>query len=226
LRGRVRVIAGAVLAAASAPCAPAAIASGGTSPWISVEANQICGRHGRVVRSCRTLAANERVRVFRASDRRGYNIVFGEWRPRRRLIELEFGPTRITAIKLAREVLAYAVSEPGETGTMVYVIDMRRGEGAGWIGADDIEAGSPGVSDLALTPGGTVAWLVEGRFQDPAEPTSGPHPLSRAVYAVPAHHDEPVLLAYGTGIRPGSLTAAPGRVEWFQDGSQRTFAAH
>jgi len=201
-----------------------ALASSGASPWINVKANQICGRHGRVIHRCRTLAANRRVRVFRATDRHGYNIVFGEWRATRRLTELESGPTRITAIKLVGEVLAYAVSNRREAA-MVSLIRMRRGEGPGWIAANDIEAGSPGVTDLALTPSGTVAWLVEGRFLDPADPKSGPHPFSRAVFAVPDHRDEPIFLAYGNDIAPGSLVAARGQIRWLQAGSPRTFVA-
>jgi hypothetical protein len=202
-------------------CAPEAVASTGTSLWINVTAKRVCAVH-----RCRTLAGNKYVRVFRATDRHGYDIVFGEWRPTRRLIELEFGRTPITAIRLAGEVFAYAVSNRHEAAsTMVYLVRMRRGEEAGWLAADDIEVGSRGITDLALTTSGTVAWMMEGRFQDPADPKNGPHPFSRAVFVVPAHQDGPIFLAYGTGIEPGSLVAAPARMYWFQDGSPRTFAA-
>src|SRR3989442_515500 len=108
-----RVVAGVLLLAALVAWAPEALASAGASPWINVTANQICGVH-RVVHRCRTLAANKRIRVFRAADRHGYDIVFGEWRPTRRLMELEFEPPRITATRLAGEVLAYAVSDRRE----------------------------------------------------------------------------------------------------------------
>ncbi|TMK98061.1 MAG: hypothetical protein E6G34_10350 [Actinobacteria bacterium] len=202
--------------------------SSGASPWINVTADQICGVHTNVVRSCRTLVANRWVRVFRATDRTGYDIAFGEWRPTRRLTELELGPPGRTTIRVKGEWLAYAVSNPHEAASaMVSLLRMREGEGAGWIAADGIEVGSPGVTDLALTRSGIVAWIVEGRFvfvPNWADERPTGVSLSRAVFAVPGPGDEPVLLAAGSLIQPRSLVAAHGRIYWRQDGSTRTFA--
>jgi hypothetical protein len=228
--GAVALIALSAVIVALTPEAPAS--TPGVSPWLNVTANQICGRHAHVVRKCQTLAANKQVRAFRATDRHGYEIGLAEWRPTRRLTRLELGPSGRTSIRteirVAGEWLAYAVSNPHEVASaMVYLLRMREGEGPGWIAADGIEAGSPGVTDLALTTSGTVAWIMEGRFVfvvDWADEHRTGVSLSRAIFAVPRPGDEPILLAAGAGIQPQSLVAAHARIKWRQDGSTRTFA--
>jgi hypothetical protein len=183
-------------------------------------AKQICARH-----VCRTLAANRNVRVFRATDRHGYDIVYGEWLPTRqvRLITLPRSEP-ITAMALVGSRFAYAERYGAGRAVLVYLQDLRpRGPGAGWIAADDLERNSHGVTKLALSRSGTIAWVVEGRFMDPADIKEGPHPESRAIFVVPELSDEPVFLAYGTDIATQSLTTAHGQVHWIQSGVRRSY---
>ena len=182
------------------------VPSGRASEW---NAREICASH-----VCRTITADARVRVFRATDRRGYDIVFAEWLPRREVQEIDFPRSEpLTTTVLAGSVLAYAVRYSSGTGVVVYVDDLEPGHGAqggSWVAAVNLEAGSSGIRKLAVTPSGSVAWLVEGRFMDPANPEPGPYPNSRAIFcAIPT--GEPVLLAYGPAISPSALRADASR---------------
>jgi hypothetical protein len=96
----------------------------------------------------------------------------------------------------------------------VYVEDLEPGHarvGGSWVAAEDMEAGSAGVKNLALTASGSVAWLVEGRFLDPADREAGPHPNSRAIFCASRRTGEPVFLAYGASTTPSSLSADASR---------------
>jgi hypothetical protein len=179
------------------------VPTGRASEW---SAKEICASH-----ACRTITANARVRVFRATDRRGYDIVFAEWLPMHQVRELDFPRSEpLTAVALAGSVIADAVRYRSGTAVEVYVEDLqpgREGEGGSWVAAEDIEAGSAGVRNLAVTASGSVAWLVEGRFLDPADRKAGPHPNSRAIFCASRRTGEPVFLAYGPSISPSALTA-------------------
>lgn len=172
-------------------------------------AKAICASH-----VCRTIAANARVRVFRATDRRGYDIVFAEWLPRHEVREIDFPRSEpLTAVDLAGSVFAYAVRYASGTAVLVYVEDLQPGHagvGGSWVAAENIEAGSAGVRNLAVTPSGSVAWLLEGRFLDPANPEAGPYPNSRAVFCA-SRPGEPVLLSYGPTITPTGLKTDASR---------------
>jgi hypothetical protein len=172
-------------------------------------AKEICASH-----LCRTITADARVRVFRATDRRGYDIVFAEWLPTHQAREIDFpGSEPLTAVELAGSVFAYAVRYRAGRAVFVYVTDLQpglAGAGGSWTAAEDIEAGSAGVRNLAVTASGSVAWLVEGRFMDPANRKAGPHPNSRAIFCA-FGTGEPVLLAYGPTISPSALRADASR---------------
>jgi hypothetical protein len=176
------------------------VPSGRASEW---NAKAICAAH-----VCRTISANARVRVFRATDRRGYDIVFAEWLPTHRVREIDFPRSEpLTAVELTGSVFAYAVRYSSGTSVEVSVEDLQPGHagvGGSWVAAEDIEAGSAGVRNLAVTASGSVAWLVEGRFMDPANREAGPHPNSRGVFCA-SRTGEPVLLAYGPTITPTGL---------------------
>jgi hypothetical protein len=182
------------------------VPSGRASAW---NAKEICASH-----VCRTITADARVRVFRATDRRGYDIVFAEWLPTHRVREIDFPRSEpLTAVELTGSVFAYAVRYRSGTAVEVYVEDLQPGHaevGGSWVAAEDIEAGSAGVRNLAVTASGSVAWLVEGRFMDPANREAGPHPNSRAVFCA-SRTGEPVLLAYGPTITPTDLKADASR---------------
>jgi hypothetical protein len=182
------------------------VPSGRASEW---NAKEICASH-----VCRTITANARVRVFGATDRRGYDIVLAEWLPTHQVREIDFPRSEpLTAVELAGSVFAYAVRYASGTAVDVSVEDLQpghAGEGGSWVAAEDMEAGSAGVRNLAVTASGSVAWLVEGRFLDPANPEAGPHPNSRAVFCA-SRTGEPVLLAYGPTITPTDLKADASR---------------
>jgi hypothetical protein len=182
------------------------VPSGRASEW---NAKAICAAH-----VCRTIIANARVRVFRATDRRGYDIVFAEWLPKHQVREIDFPRSEpLTAVELAGSVFAYAVRYASGTAVLVYVEDLQPGHagvGGSWVAAENIEAGSVGVRKLAVTASGSVAWLVEGRFLDPANPEAGPYSNSRAVFCA-SRTGEPVLLSYGPTITPADLKADASR---------------
>jgi hypothetical protein len=196
------VVVGIIALALVALRAPSARAS----EW---NAKEICASH-----VCRTIAVDARVRVFRATDRRGYDIVFAEWLPRHQVREIDFPRSEpLTAVELVGSVFAYAVRYASGTAVLVSVEDLQpghAGEGGSWVAAEDIEAGSAGVRNLAVTASGSVAWLVEGRFLDPTNPEAGPHPNSRAIFCA-SRTGEPVLLAYGPTITPTDLRADASR---------------
>jgi hypothetical protein len=182
---------------------------------------QICAR-----RVCRTLAADRNVRVFRVTDRHGYDIVYGEWLPTRqvRLITVPRSEP-MTAMKLVGSKFAYAERYDAGTAVLVYESDLRpHGPDASWRGAEDLERGSRGVTQLSLTSSGSVAWLIEGRFIDPDDIEEGPHPESRAIFVAPELRGEPVFLAYGSDIATRSLAMAHGHVYWTQSGVRRSYA--
>jgi hypothetical protein len=183
------------------------VSSGRASEW---SAREICASH-----VCRTITADARVRVFRATDRRGYDIVFAEWLPTHRVREIDFPRGEpLTATALAGSVVAHAVRYASGTAVLVYVEALQPGhggEGGSWIAADDLEAGSSGVRSLAVTRSGSVAWLVEGRFMDPADPKAGPHPNSRAIFCATRRTGEPVFLVYGPSLSPSALRADASR---------------
>jgi hypothetical protein len=168
-------------------------------------AKAICASH-----VCRTIAADARARVFRATDRRGYDIVFAEWLPTHQVREIDFPRSEpLTAVELTGSVFAYAVRYRSGTAVDVSVEDLQPrhgGVGGTWVAAQDIEAGSAGVRNLAVTASGSVAWLVEGHFMDPANREAGPHPNSRAVFCA-SRTGEPVLISYGPTITPSGLKA-------------------
>ncbi len=184
------------------------VPSARASEW---SAREICASH-----VCRTISADARVRVFRATDRRGYDIVFAEWVPTHQVREVDFPRSEpLTAVALAGSVLAHAVRYASGTAVLVYAEDLQpghAGEGGSWVGAENMEAGSAGVRNLAVTASGSVAWLVEGRFMDPADPTAGPYPNSRAVFcASPRTGERVLLLAYRPSISPSALKADASR---------------
>jgi hypothetical protein len=183
------------------------VPSGRASVW---SAKEICASH-----VCRTIAANARVRVFRATNRRGYDIVFAEWLSTHQAREIDFPRSEpLTAAALAGSVVAHAVRYASGTAVLVYVEDLQPGhvgEGGSWVAADDMEAGSAGVRNLAVTASGSVAWLVEGRFLDPADRKAGPHPNSRAVFCASRRTGERVFLAYRPSVSSSALRAEASR---------------
>jgi hypothetical protein len=89
---------------------------------------------------CRTITADARVRVFRATDRRGYDIVFAEWLPTHRVREIDFPrPEPLTATALAGSVVAHAVRYASGTAVVVYAEDLQPGHGEMRVAAGSLQ---------------------------------------------------------------------------------------
>ncbi|MHB8233192.1 MAG: hypothetical protein ACYDHT_00915 [Solirubrobacteraceae bacterium] len=201
-------------------CAPSFALPAVANARHEYSARQICAK-----RTCRTLAADRNVRVFQATDRHGYDVIYGEWLPTRqvRLITLPRSEP-ITAMRLVGSNFAYAERYESGTAVLIYESDLRpRGAGVSWLGAEDLERGGRGVTQLTLNSSGVVAWLIEGRFRNPADVKEGSHAESRAIFVAPRLHGQPVLLAYGDDISPHSLTSTRRRIYWTQAGARHSY---
>jgi hypothetical protein len=164
-------------------------------------AKQICAK-----RTCKTIRIDAKVRVFRATDRHGYDLIFGEWRPTRQITEA--GEEPLTVSVLAGTVFAYAVrSAGGESADMVYVENLHPGHegdiGGGWPAA--VNLSGHGVRNLAVTRSGKAAWLVEGSFWNPVAREMSPSLNSRAIFCTVPRTDEPAFVAYGPSLSPSAL---------------------
>jgi hypothetical protein len=166
-------------------------------------AKTICAK-----RKCTTIRADAKVRVFRATDRHGYDMIFGEWRPTRQITETGAGEGSLVASALTGANFAYAVRpNPREGFEMVNVEHLRPGHqgdiGGGWQAAENLSG--DGVRSLVVTASGKVAWLIEGHFWNPAAREMTPSLSSRAILCAAPRTDEPAFLAYGPGISSSAL---------------------
>jgi hypothetical protein len=197
--------AGALLTGATIVAALAAAPSSRAAEWAKPSewgAKQICAK-----RRCRTIASDGKVRVFRATDRHGYDLVFGEWRPTRQIKETSAEEGSLVASVLRGTVFAYA-TRPEQGGfEMVRVENLHPGRegdiGGGWPAAENLSG--RGVIGLAVTLSGKVAWLIEGRFWNQAEREMSPSSSTRAIFCAAPRTDEPALVAYGAGLAPSAL---------------------
>jgi hypothetical protein len=85
-----------------------------------------------------------------------------------------------------------------------------------------------GVTDVVVTAAGSVAWMIEGKFNNPSGELpagGGLPPASNAIYLLASASTTPVLLAYNPMIEPGSLAAIPGHIYWLEAGAAHTYAA-
>jgi hypothetical protein len=86
---------------------------------------------------------------------------------------------------------------------------------------------SPGITDVVVTPAGSVAWMIEGSFQDPTGQTPAPGvvPLgSKAIFDVSPTSKVPVLVAFSTTIQPKSLAVTAGHLYWLEGEAAHTAA--
>jgi hypothetical protein len=194
---------------------------------------------------CRTLVATGQVRVFHAEDRAGeYDETLAEWLPTGRVTVLrneagfEAGSLLSSrpGVAVSGRFAGYAVLSNnerypgmgfGEGVARVNVQTGRRQEwGANGQAGSGFGAKSPGVTDVVLTPAGSLAWLIDGSFDDPTRRSvEVTPPGSKAVYLVPSGSAAPVLLAHSATIEPGSLAAVPGHIYWVEAGAAHTFGA-
>lgn len=179
---------------------------------------------------CRTLAASARIRVFQTRKRyplqETNEAVFAEWLPTGRLTELTDGgifSQVVGPFTIAGHFLAYPQSETTEepeTDETAALVNAKTGH-VRTMPATDFRGESPGVVQVALTPAGSLAWMIEGVFTNPARELAE----GREIEALSAGAKQPVVLAYSENIVPMSLAATPGHIYWLETSGPRTFAA-
>jgi hypothetical protein len=213
----------------------------GTASAAPLRMRHLCSTH-----KCRTLAADAQVRVFQATakhpGRENYASTFAQWLPTRRVTALGDSarfeaPTLQGSPALAGRFVSYGLQitaerSPGQgfEGAVARLnVQTGRRESFEANGAQGGGFGenSPGVIDVAVTPAGSTAWIIDGSYQDPAGPhLPGPAsvlPLgSKTVYEVLAGSKAPVALATNPTIDPKSLAAIPGHLYWAEGGAART----
>jgi hypothetical protein len=208
----------------------------------SLNERKICSVH-----KCTTLVASLQVRVFQATARRpgreSYMSTFAQWRPTGRVTALgdDFAPFEGSILRdrptLAGPFVGYALEVmvdryTGGFGEDVGRLDARTGrlelKPADGKGGGGFEPGSPGVTDVAVSPAGSVAWMIEGSFGNPNGQPLAPGeaaPASKAIYLLVTGATTPLAVAYSPTIDPGSLAAIPGHIFWLEAGAARTYAA-
>ena len=223
------VVACAVLIAAASQCGAAAAAP--------VREQRLCS-----LRRCTTLVASSNIRVFRATakrpDRESYESTFAEWLPSRRVTalasdETTFGESSVQGSPaVSGRFVAYAIiTVPGRGpgtgfGEDVARLDVQTGDRewspADGAGGSGFVSGLPGVTDVVVTPAGSVAWVIEGGAPFVGgEESRG----SKAILVLPAGATSSRLLSYSPTIEPKSLAAIPGHIYWLEAGVAHTFGA-
>jgi hypothetical protein len=210
---------------------PAAVVAAGLVIAPAAEA-RLSEKHVCAIRRCRTLAASAQIRVFTATARQERtspsSITFAEWLPTGRLEYLsssEILERGVSHFALAGRFLAFAfdtideVEEYGlsETTALLNVETGRERQMPGTF----FKEPSRGTAQVVLTPAGSVAWMIEGLFNQ----TATGYLFGRAIYALRAGARKPVLLASSEETVPMSLAATPGHIYWLEAGTARTFAA-
>ncbi len=203
---------------AGPPSAPAARGGAHRRP--------LCARY-----RCVTLIADAQVRVFQARNRLPsegtFRGTFARWLAGDRTTSLgdsaELGGTALEALALNGRFVAYALGgaehSPGAgRGEAVYRLDASSGRrtqvscGGGSERTCGIAANAPGVTDVAATSAGSVAWIVGGV-------RSSTQPF--AVFLLAARAVSATQLAASAAIAPHSLTAISGHVYWLEGEAAR-----
>jgi hypothetical protein len=181
------------------------------------------------------VVAGTKVRVFKATARHERqtpsSITFAQWLPTGRLEPIsnsEVLERVISHFVVAGRYLAFAdgIVEPDEesgfTETTI-LLNVETGRERR-MPVSGFKVPSRGVVQVVLTAAGSIAWMIEGLFDNPiAETSTGPLP-GRAVYALRAGAKEPAWLAYSENIVSMSLAATSGHIYWLETSGPRTFA--
>jgi hypothetical protein len=201
----------------------------------------ICVRY-----KCRTLAATAQIRVFQATNKHParevpYLSSFARWLPSGRVTPLGDGLEQTQGVFLER--LALAGRFVADASTSVGKETMYEGQ-IGWsVSRLNVETGrqeharvpftpseldpnrrcngfvpegAPGVTDIAVTANGTVAWIVGGSIDNNLRNLS-----SRTVCELPPGSSVPLVVASDPSIRPKSLAAIPGHLYWIEGTTPR-----
>ncbi len=210
---------------------------GSPSASAATHRRPVCQRY-----RCRTVAADSQVRVFRATSRHpGRELepeaTFAQWLPSGRVTAL--GDSSgvegdvLKGLDLSGRFVVCALGVAAErypgtgTGWAVQRLNAQTGHRER-VSPDGVMSGSfgensPGVTDVAVTPAGSIAWIDDGAFQNPLPGNGGVLPLgSKAVFDLLPSAGVPAVLAVSPAIDPKSLAAIPGRLYWIEGGVPRT----
>jgi hypothetical protein len=84
---------------------------------------------------------------------------------------------------------------------------------------DFVPERAPGVTDIAVTVNGTVAWIVGGSID---QPNNLRNLSSRTICELPPGSTVPIVVASDPSIRPKSLAAIPGHLYWIEGSTTRS----
>jgi hypothetical protein len=188
---------------------------------------------------CRTLLANRKVRIFQETPRPprepiNYLKTFALWRRTGRLtplgdrVEEESREPELRRMTLSGQYLAYTLvgsaafrNESSEGLTwQIRRLNIRTGRSEKvrreykCVAADQSEDwDAPGVTDLLVTPNGTMAWIFGSYYE---------FPTNYRVCELPPGTPSPILLANSQTITPKSLAIASNRLSWRENGIPRS----
>src|ERR1700682_6407877 len=188
---------------------------------------------------CRTLLVTRQVRIFQETPRPprepiNYLKTFAVWLRTGRLtplddrVEEESREPELRRMTLSGRYLAYALvgsavfrNESSEGLTwQIRRLNIRTGTSEKirrehkCVAADESENwNAPGVTDLLVTPNGTMAWIFGSYYESPA---------NYRVCELPPGSSSPILLANSQTITPKSLAIATNRLSWLENGIPRS----
>ena len=197
---------------------------------------------------CTTLAADPQVGVYQAANKHRnreveYQSSFARWIPSGRVTALgdycNFECVTLQKLALAGRFLLSAFTEGAERypgsgvggGWYLSLLNVQTGrrQKVDPVGGKEggFGKGSPGVTDVVVTPAGTAAWIIDGEYQNPTGPSlpgnQGELPLgSKSLFELAPGSRTPVVLATSSTIDPTSLAAIPGHLYWIEGGTPRT----
>ncbi len=196
-----------------------------------------------VLHRCRTLGADASMRVFQATQRHlgregPFQSTYARWLPTGRVTKLGdyVGESILPLISLkafviSGEHLAYALDggggQYGFTSDSWTISRLRPRTGRRFSvcadpdapeACESYEAGRgpslPGVTDIVVTPAGSVAWITSGSELATSSTYS--------VYELAANSTKPIQLASTSSIEPKSLAAVAGHLYWTQTEGPRS----
>ena len=192
---------------------------------------------------CKAIAADAQVRVYQATSRHPgretHERTYAQWLPTGRVTALGdngavFEGAVLGRLAVAGRFVAYALGLSAEryagSGTTWGVVRLNAQTGHRESVAPEGEKGggfgekSPGVTGVAATPAGSVAWVDDGSFPDPLPPPpgspGGPLPLgSKAIFDLAPGSKTPSAISVSSTIDPDAIAAVPGHLYWTDAGA-------
>ena len=221
----------------------AVVALGGGRTAVGARHRQpLCVRY-----RCSTLAATAQIRVYQARNRHPaveelFLSSFVRWLPTGRVTPLgDYSETteivKLKLLALAGRFVADATESCGRQGCASSVSRLNAQTGHRENATTSTTAseldnpnhkcdgapnafGALGVTDLAVTRRGTVAWIIGGSYDDRNQIDL----RSRTVCDLPPASSRPVVVNSDPAIEPKSLAAIAGHLYWTEHGAARAAA--